>query len=54
MDVDQLSDDRLSWKVCNAGFEWTEPVLPEDLVLVSLGYASQLYLPQAFGGDVFE
>jgi len=35
------------------GFEWTIPVL-EDAFLVSLGYASQFYVPQAVGGSLFE
>jgi hypothetical protein len=37
----------------DVGFEWTVPVL-KDAFLISLGYASQFYLPQAVGGDVFE
>lgn len=35
------------------GFEWTIPVI-EDAFLVSLGYASQVYVPQAVGGPIFE
>jgi hypothetical protein len=37
----------------DVGFEWTIPVL-EDAFLVSLGYASQFYVPQAVGGPIFE
>lgn len=37
----------------DVGFEWTIPVL-ERAFLVSLGYASQFYVPQAVGGAIFE
>ncbi len=37
----------------DVGFEWTIPVL-EDAFLISMGYASQFYVPQAVGGAILE